>query len=136
MENTGLKGEMKMNRYSDMLRVPAQYEGSQRGNPFSEAVPEMLSYEELMDRLVSKPLRPEGLDDMSSSERRTALTNLNNLFIPMDYMYAIYDTLYRTMLSSYSCSGGLALSLGFLGCFRLFDPFRPLIPDLWRNCIP
>lgn len=30
----------------------------------------MLSYEELMDRLVSKPLRPEGLDDMSSSERR------------------------------------------------------------------
>ena len=102
MENTGLKGEMKMNRYSDMLRVPAQYEGSQRGNPFSEAVPEMLSYEELMDRLVSKPLRPEGLDDMSSSERRTALTNLNNLFIPMDYMYAIYDTLYRAMLSSYS----------------------------------
>ena len=86
MENTGLKGEMKMNRYSDMLRVPAQYEGSQRGNPFSEAVPEMLSYEELMDRLVSKPLRPEGLDEMSSSERRTALRNLSNLFIPQDYM--------------------------------------------------
>ena len=62
----------------------------------------MLSYEELMDRLASKPLRPEGLNDMSSSERRTALTNLNNLFIPMDYMYAIYDTLYRAMLSSYS----------------------------------
>lgn len=93
---------MKMNRYPDRLRVPAQYEGSQRGNPLSEAVPDMLSYEELMDRLASKPLRPEGLNDMSSSERRTALTNLNNLFIPMDYMYAIYDTLYRAMLSSYS----------------------------------
>lgn len=91
-----------MNRYPNSLHVPAQYEGTQRGNPFSEAMPEMLTYKELMDRLASTPLRPENLADMSSAERRTALTGLNTLFIPMDYMYAIYDTLYRAMLSSYS----------------------------------
>ena len=42
-----------MNRYPNSLHVPAQYEGTQRGNPFSEAMPEMLTYKELMDRLAN-----------------------------------------------------------------------------------
>ncbi len=39
---------------------------------------------------------------MTSEERRQALPILSTVFIPMDYMYAIYDQLYRAIRTTYT----------------------------------
>ena len=91
-----------MNQYPKTAVVQAQYSGQQRGNPFLEAMPSVMSYKMLMDEIASSPLIPVQLPEMSLEERRMSIPRLNSLFIPMDYMYTIYDTLYRSMLSSYS----------------------------------
>lgn len=94
-----------MNQYPKTAVVQAQYSGQQRGNPFLEAMPSIMPYKMLMDEIASGPLIPVRLPEMSLEERRMSIPRLNSLFIPMDYMYTIYDTLYRSMLSlKFNCN--------------------------------
>ena len=78
-----------MNQYPKTAVVQAQYSGQQRGNPFLEAMPSVMSYKMLMDEIASSPLIPVQLPEMSLEERRMSIPRLNSLFIPMDYMYTM-----------------------------------------------
>lgn len=75
--------------------------GNGNGNPYLEALPELLGKKEFEDRMRSRPEFPREIDRMTPEERRSLLTGLSSWFQPMDYMYTIYDMLYRAMMSTY-----------------------------------
>ena len=64
-------------------------------------MPEILSQPEFMNAIGSFPHLPHTLSRMTSGERRQYITMLSSLFIPLDYMYAIYDTLLRAIATTY-----------------------------------
>lgn len=82
--------------------VGAVYDNAPADNPFLAAMPEMLSQKDFSSEIRSFPKLPQNLPSMSSEERRQALTLLSSVFIPLDYMYAIFDQLYRAIWSTYS----------------------------------
>ena len=45
---------------------------------------------------------PHNLAQMSPEERRQSLPMLASLFVPLDYMYAVYDQLYRAIRETYT----------------------------------
>ena len=71
------------------------------GNPYLDALPELLTKREFEDRMRSRPEFPREIDRMTPEERRSLLTGLSSWFQPMDYMYTIYDMLCRAMMSTY-----------------------------------
>ncbi|MBQ3011265.1 MAG: ATP-binding protein [Methanocorpusculum sp.] len=75
-----------------------------RNNPFLEAMPEMLSKEALFERLGSYPVPQLQKRGIQTTERRRALSALSSAFIPMDYMAAIYNTLFCAIESTYNTS--------------------------------
>lgn len=81
--------------------VEAVYDGP-LDNPLLSAMPEILSKDEFMDAICSLPLLPHTLPQMSLEERRQSLTMLSTVFIPLDYMYVIYDQLYRAIRETYT----------------------------------
>lgn len=80
--------------------VAAEYDKEQ-GNPFSEALPDLMGKAEFMEHMKSEIHYPYDLEKRSPQERRTYLTDLSTWFRPMDYMYALYDMLYRAMATTY-----------------------------------
>lgn len=80
--------------------VAAEY-GKEQGNPFLEALPELLGKAEFVDRMKSEIHFPYDLPERSPQERRNYLTELTTWFQPMDYMYNLYDMLYRAMSATY-----------------------------------
>lgn len=80
--------------------VAAEY-GKEQGNPFLEALPELLSKSDFVDRMKSEIHFPYDLTEKSPQERRNYLTELTTWFQPMDYMYTLYDMLYRAMAATY-----------------------------------
>lgn len=87
-------------KYKDRQSVEAVYM-EEKGNPFLEAVPEFLGKEEFHKRMRSRPAVLHDLEAKSPQERRNALSTLSSWFQPMDYMYMLYDLLYRAMVSTY-----------------------------------
>jgi hypothetical protein len=71
-------------------------------NPYIEALPEILSYDDFMKEIASFPSIPMDIYIKSPEERRSFLSEINNIFYPMDYMYYIYDLLYRAIKDNYS----------------------------------
>lgn len=71
------------------------------GNPFLEAVPEVLGKQEFKKSMNSSVRFPTDLNNRKPQERRAALSGLGSWFLPMDYMYSLYDMLYRAMSSTY-----------------------------------
>lgn len=71
-------------------------------NPFLSALPDMLSPDAFRGRVSSLPPLPSGLSSMTPTQRRQQLPLLDALFIPLDYMHALYDQLYRAISSTYS----------------------------------
>lgn len=80
--------------------VSAEY-GKEHGNPFLEALPELLGKAEFVECMKSEILFPYDLKERSPQERRNYLTELTTWFQPMDYMYNLYDMLYRAMATTY-----------------------------------
>lgn len=91
-----------MRKYQPAQTVGAIYDNAPADNPFLAAMPEMLSREEFLGAIRSAPPLPDNLQQMTSEERRQALPLLVSLFIPMSYMYAIYDQLYRAISTTYT----------------------------------
>ncbi len=71
------------------------------GNLFLEAVPEILGKQEFKKSMESSFRLPTDIKNRKSQERRAALSGLGSWFLPMDYMYSLYDMLYRAMASTY-----------------------------------
>lgn len=80
--------------------VAAEY-GKEQGNPFLEALPELLGKAEFTERMKSEIQFPYDIRERSPQERRNYLTELMTWFQPMDYMYTLYDMLYRAMATTY-----------------------------------
>ena len=62
----------------------------------------MLPRNEFLSATRSTPGLPHDLPQMSSEERRQSLPLLASLFVPLDYMYAVYDQLYRAIRETYT----------------------------------
>lgn len=82
--------------------VGAIYDNAPADNSFLAAMPEMLSQSDFNSEIRSFPKLPQNLPQMTSEERRQALPLLSSIFVPMDFMYAIYDQLYRAIRSTYA----------------------------------
>lgn len=80
--------------------VAAEYDKEQ-GNPFLEAMPDLLGKSEFVEHMKSEIHFPYNLKERSPEERRNYLTELTTWFQPMDYMYNLYDMLYRAMSTTY-----------------------------------
>lgn len=80
--------------------VAAEY-GKEQGNPFLEALPELLGKMEFMELMKSEIQFPYDIQKKSPQGRRNYLTELTTWFQPMDYMYTLYDMLYRAMATTY-----------------------------------
>lgn len=81
--------------------VEAVYDNSGTQNPLIEALPECLGPEQFIRQIRCCPPPPQACQNMSMAERRQGLALLPTVFIPLDYMYYIYDSLYRMLQSSY-----------------------------------
>lgn len=82
--------------------VEAVYNNTPADNPLLAALPEMLSRDEFMTAIRSLPPLPHTLPQMSSEERRQSLPLLSTVFVAMDYMYVIYDQIYRAICTTYT----------------------------------
>ena len=89
-----------MSKYPPGHTVGAIYEGSS-GNPYQDAMPDMLPPEQFARIIASYPPIPYDLAQMSPEERRGLLPSLASIYVPMPYQYAIYDTLYRAIATTY-----------------------------------
>ena len=77
--------------------VAAEY-GKEQGNPFLEAMPDLLGKSEFVEHMKSEIHFPYNLKERSPEERRNYLTELTTWFQPMDYMYNLYDMLYLSLI--------------------------------------
>ena len=89
-----------MSKYPAGHTVGAIYEGSS-GNPYLDAMPDMLPPEQFAKAVASYPPIPHDLAEMSPEERRGLLPSMASIYVPMPYQYAIYDTLYRAIATTY-----------------------------------
>ena len=80
----------------------AIYDSAPADNPFLAALPEMLPRDEFLAAIRSTPGLPHSLPQMSPEERRQSLPLLASLFVPLSYMYAVYDQLYRAIRETYT----------------------------------
>lgn len=87
-----------MDKYVKDQTVGAVYDSAPAGNPFLAAMPDLLPPARFLKQIGSSPPLPQELPAMNLEERRRLLPTLSSLFVPLDYMYAIYDTLYRAIL--------------------------------------
>ena len=91
-----------MDKYPKGQVVGAVYDNASAGNPFLAAMPDLLPPTRFLKQIGSSPPLPQELPAMSLEERRRLLPTLLSLFVPLDYMYAIYDTLYRAITTTYT----------------------------------
>lgn len=81
-------------------KINAVYTESPENNPFLEALPPLLTKRELFSKIMSIPESPKSVQNKSERERRRALQQLSAIFLPMDYMYDMYDTVCRVIEST------------------------------------
>lgn len=89
-----------MSKYPAGQKVGAVYDGT-HDNPYLAALPDMLSPDAFARAVASYPTIPHNLAELSSDERRSLLPSLASIYVPMPYQYAIYDTLYRAISTTY-----------------------------------
>lgn len=80
----------------------AVYDNAPADNPFLAALPEMLPRDEFLSAIRSTPDLPHSFPQMSPEARRQSLPLLASLFVPLSYMYAVYDQLYRAIRETYT----------------------------------
>lgn len=91
-----------MTKYLQERTVAAIYDNAPAENPFLAAMPDMLEPGAFMKGISSVPALPHDLPEMTAKERRRCLPQLSSLFVPMAYMYHIYDLLYRAIQVTYT----------------------------------
>lgn len=91
-----------MNKYLHEKTAATIYDNAPAGNPFLAAMPEMLDPVGFMKAISSTPSFPHNLPGMTAEERRRRIPQLSSLFVPMAYMYHIYDLLYRAIQVTYT----------------------------------
>ena len=91
-----------MSKYPNEQTVGAVYDDAPAGNPFLAAMPDMLPPEKVFETIGSKPPIPHNLSQMTAEERRRHIPVLSTVFIPMNYMYNLYDILYRAIQTTYT----------------------------------
>lgn len=72
------------------------------GNPFLESVPEQMDRETFFRRIYGRPSFPPDMADITREERYVCLSYLSGLYIPMDYLYTVYDILLRAIRTTYT----------------------------------
>lgn len=82
--------------------VSAVYDDKFVDNPFLAAMPEMLSVDAYMEAVKGLPPLPSGLSELTFEERRQETSMLASIFVPMPFMYSLYDTLYRAIRTTYT----------------------------------
>ena len=78
--------------------VDAMYDNTGTQNPLIEALPTSLSPKEFFDEIEWYPVLGEL---RTLTQRKTALSLLPTTFVPLSYMFSIYDSMFRMMESSY-----------------------------------
>lgn len=71
-------------------------------NPYIEAMPGVLSKQEYFQKIMSVPQVTNTVRGESPEVRRGFIAQLNTFFYPMEYMYYVYDLLYKAMIENYS----------------------------------
>ena len=87
-------------KYFDSITAKAIYTELE-DNPYLAALPELMPKDLFLKQLQSLPTVPPNLLEKSGEERRRMLSDLADLFLPMDYMYMIYDLFYRAIQITY-----------------------------------
>lgn len=105
-----------MSKYPSGHTASAIYAGSS-GNPYLEAMPDILSPEQFAKAVASYPPIPYDLAQMSPEERRGLLPSLASIYVPMPYQYAIYDTLYRAISTTYRTADVLESTRAINACY-------------------
>lgn len=88
-------------KYKDCNVVEAVYDNSGTKNPLIEALPQIYSKKEFIERMQSFPALSIGVEKMTLTERKRGLSALASIFIPLDYMYIVYDSLYQMIQAAY-----------------------------------
>ncbi len=70
-------------------------------NPFLDSLPKMINKNEFMAAMKGSPFLPVDIKSRGPEERRALLTTLDSWYEPLDYMYVLYDMLYRAIVSTY-----------------------------------
>ena len=65
-----------------------------------KCMPQMLSGQELMERMAEYPVYPADIRERGSAERLVALTDIYDLYIPSQMLVEIYHKLYMGILRS------------------------------------
>ena len=88
--------------YPNMQTVDAEYTScsGQANNPFLEALPDILGKDELFECVKSFP-SIQDIDVLSAAQRRRLISSISSFFLPMDYMYRLYDSIYRAIETTY-----------------------------------
>ena len=86
---------------TDKQTVSAVYDNNGSKNPLIEALPEPVLMAEFQERIRSFPPVPIESAGLTFSARMQNMAKLQTVFVPLDYMYFVYDTLYRMMQSTY-----------------------------------
>ena len=81
--------------------VPAIYEDLGTRNPLIEALPDSLDLSEFNRAIQNLPPVPTEQDIRTVTARRRGMAALHSIFIPIGYMYRIYDQLFRLMQAGY-----------------------------------
>ena len=81
--------------------TPAVYSSGGSRNPVVEALPEILSVAEFHEAVQNFPPVPVNRADMTYRERMRKMAQVQTVFVPLDYMYTVYESLFRMMQSTY-----------------------------------
>ena len=88
-------------KYEEKQYVDAIYDVDCTGNPLLEALPEPLQRTDFLKRIANMPPLPVASATMTFTERKRYLSMLPSVFVPMDYMYMIYDSIFRMIQATY-----------------------------------
>ncbi|RGC59820.1 AAA family ATPase [Agathobaculum butyriciproducens] len=80
--------------------MPAEYAGIS-GNPFTDALPSVLSQAALFHLVQSRPVLPDDWQQLEAQERRMLVQKVLTLFYPFAYIYDLYDAVSRALRSTY-----------------------------------
>lgn len=81
--------------------VQAIYDVSSDNNPLLEAIPSVIPKDDFDNEILSIPPLPNDTATISPQERLRGIRSLSALFLPMNYMYIIYETLYNLISNTY-----------------------------------
>jgi len=81
--------------------VKAVYSKSETLNPLIDALPESLDANSFFKQIKSAPPICCNENNMMLRERKQSLNLLHTIFVPLNYMYYVYNTLFQMFRSSY-----------------------------------